>query len=478
MALPSENDQNPQELLGLALQAMEEILIKGSFQSGLPEELLTNPRFRFLTDYLLNLEQFSLAIAKGDLSQSLKLKGRMAGSLKELQASLRHLTWQTQMIARGDFTQTTDFMGEFSTAFNSMVAKLEADRLDLEKREIESRLQSNQMITLFQMGIALTADLEIEHVMNSIFEQCWTVAPFDAFYIGLIDHSDNTIEFPLLYRNGSVIKGGKSDIRTNAGLASIILSGRKVISIENLTDSEYGSLMPQTHNGYKQPCSFLGIPLILRDKVIGIIAMLSLQPGAYSQAQIRLLQTISNQAAIAIENARLYEQVRRLAIVDELTEIYNYRGLMLLGTREVERAQRFNHPLAALFLDIDHFRNFNNRYSHAVGNQVLHSVAQECRSDSRSVDILSRYGGEEFVILLPETDLEAGGITADRLVGKIEALRVVTEKGSLGVTISIGVAELDSSVDNLEALIDRANQAEHLAKINGRNRIEKWKVVK
>jgi diguanylate cyclase (GGDEF)-like protein len=478
MASPSEDDQNPQELLEIALQALEEVLIKGSFQPGLPEEILTNPRFCFLADYLLNLEQFSLAIAKGDLSQSSKLKGRMAGSLKELQASLRHLTWQTQMIANGDFTQTTDFMGEFSTAFNSMVAKLEADRTELEKREIESRLQSNQMIALFQMGISLTADLEIEHVLNSIFEQCWTVAPFDSFYIGIIDQVDKTIEFPLLYMNGSVKKGGKSDIRTNAGLASILLSGRKVINIENMSDSEYNSLMPHIHIGYKQPCSFLGVPLILRDEVIGAIAMLSLQSGAYSQAQIRLLQTIANQAAIALENARLYEKVRHLAIIDELTEIYNYRGLMLLGTREVERAQRFNHPLTALFLDIDHFRNFNNRYSHAVGNQVLRSFAQECRTDCRGVDILSRYGGEEFVILLPESRLDGGAQTAERLVHRIENLRVATEKGSLGITISIGVAELDSTVGNLQTLIDHANQAEHLAKTNGRNRVEKWKAGK
>ncbi len=148
---------------------------------------------------------------------------------------------------------------------------------------------------------------------------------------------------------------------------------------------------------------------------------------------------------------------------------------MLLGPREIERARRFNHPLAVLFLDIDHFRRFNNRYSHAVGNQVLRSIAQECRACCRSVDILARYGGEEFVFLLPETDLEAGAQTAERLVRRIEAHRVATEKGELGVTVSIGAAELDASVEGLLALIDLANQAEHLAKANGRNRVETWK---
>ncbi len=326
MPLSFEEDPSQPELLETALQALEGLLIKGSLASNLPNEIASDARFTFLADYLLKLEEFSLAIAKGDLSQTLKLKGRMAGSLKELQASLRHLTWQTQMIANGDFTQTTDFMGDFSTAFNAMVARLEASRAELEKREIEFRRQSDQMATLFRMGMALTAGLEMDHVMSSIFEQCQAVVPMDAFYIGLIDEADGTVEFPFIYMAGSTRKGGKSDIHTHAGLAGVILSTRQVVNIENISDSEYARFMPEGHFGYKLPCSFLGVPLILRDQVIGAIAMLSFRPGAYSKEQIRLLQTMANQAAIAIENARLYKQVQTLAIMDELTEIYNYRG--------------------------------------------------------------------------------------------------------------------------------------------------------
>ena len=478
MLYSSENSHNPSELLETALKALEDILIKGSLPSDIPKQLADDPQFRFLTDYLVNLQQFSLAVAKGDLSKTLTLKGRTASSLKELQASLRHLTWQTQMIAQGDFTQTADFMGDFSTAFNSMVAKLEASRSELEKREIESRRQSDQMATLFHMGMALTAGLEMDHVMTSIFEQCRTVAPIDAFYIALIDQAGGSVEFPFLYMDGSVQKGGKSDIQSNAGLAGSILSSRQVINIENISDSDYANLFPESHYGHNQPCSFLGVPLILRDEVIGAIAMLSFQAGAYSLDNIRLLQTMASQAAIAIENARLYEQVQHMAVIDELTEMYNYRGLLLLGTREVERALRFNHPLAVLFLDIDHFRNFNKHYSHAVGNLILHSVAEECRANCRSVDILARFGGEEFVFLLPETDLDAGVQIAERFVRSIETLRVDTDKGRLGVTVSVGVAELDASPEDLQVLIDHANQAERLAKANGRNRAEKWEAGK
>ena len=164
--------------------------------------------------------------------------------------------------------------------------------------------------------------------------------------------------------------------------------------------------------------------------------------------------------------------MQRQAIIDELTGLYNYRGLLELGARDVERAIRFNHPLCALFFDIDHFRDFNNRYSHAVGNQVLQAVARTASATTRTVDLVTRFGGEEFVILLPETRLKEASMVAERLRQAVQAQHLSTRWGELGVTISVGVAGLTPNVTELAALIDRANQAEHLAKERGRNRVE------
>jgi diguanylate cyclase (GGDEF)-like protein len=188
------------------------------------------------------------------------------------------------------------------------------------------------------------------------------------------------------------------------------------------------------------------------------------RPNAYREDQIRMLERISVHAAIAIENARLYAEVQRLAIIDELTGIYNYRGLMELGAREVERARRFNHPLSILFFDIDDFRNFNNTYSHTAGNIALQGLVQHSRSILRSVDVFARFGGDEFVALLPETDLAGAEVIAHRLTGEIAAIPIKTSYGNLNVTVSVGVALLSTLTPDLAALIDRANQAEHEAK--------------
>jgi diguanylate cyclase (GGDEF)-like protein len=146
------------------------------------------------------------------------------------------------------------------------------------------------------------------------------------------------------------------------------------------------------------------------------------------------------------------------------TGIYNYRGLQELGSREVERALRFNRPLSVLFFDIDDFRNFNNTYNHSTGNIILQTVSECCRSVLRSVDVLARYGGDEFVALLPETDITSAEVVARRLVENISTKKIATQFGDLGVTISIGITGLSGERSRLSALIDRANIAEHQAK--------------
>jgi diguanylate cyclase (GGDEF)-like protein len=188
------------------------------------------------------------------------------------------------------------------------------------------------------------------------------------------------------------------------------------------------------------------------------------RPAAYRDDQVHLLERIAVHAAIAIENARLYAEVQRLAIIDELTRIYNYRGLVELGSREVEHARRFNHPLCALFFDIDGFRQFNNQYSHVTGNIVLRTIAQSMQKTLRAVDVFARYGGDEFVILLPETNLEGARFTAERIQKSVAATKIPTQYGELSVTISLGVALLTDDLRDLAELIDRASRAEHVAK--------------
>ncbi len=172
-----------------------------------------------------------------------------------------------------------------------------------------------------------------------------------------------------------------------------------------------------------------------------------------------------------IELEHLNAEVQRLSIMDELTHLYNRRGFFEMGHREVERAKRFGKPLSAIMLDIDHFKQFNDRYGHAIGDKVLEEVATRCSLQLRKVDIFGRYGGEEFSVLLPETKIADARIAAERLRYHTSLEPISTEFGFLSVTISLGIAISEDDTMGLEELLEHADQALYKAKESGRNRV-------
>ncbi len=212
------------------------------------------------------------------------------------------------------------------------------------------------------------------------------------------------------------------------------------------------------------------VPLIYREKAFGTLTVLNRpDQGDFSQHDVSLLETIANQAAIAIENARLFEEIQWLATTDSLTGINNRRRLFELGRIEIERARRYGHPLSAIMLDIDHFKAINDTHGHGVGDQVLHSLAQECLKSIREFDVLGRYGGEEFAIILPETYQEEAVVTAERLRQSIQNTQIETTQDTFAVTISLGVAEMTDDIQEVAAMLDRADSALYAAKQAGRN---------
>ncbi len=213
-------------------------------------------------------------------------------------------------------------------------------------------------------------------------------------------------------------------------------------------------------------------PLILGEEVLGALSLSSSAPAAFDPSDLHLLVSFAATTTAAIHNAMLHTELQKIAITDPLTGLYNRRGLLELGRHEVERFQRFKQPLSAIMMDIDHFKHVNDTYGHPVGDQVLRGLAERSRSLIRQVDIISRYGGEEFAILLPETDLFQASSIAERLRRAIEEAPIVTEQGPITITVSLGVSRAGRNLDNLVTLIEQVDAALYQAKQNGRNRVE------
>jgi diguanylate cyclase (GGDEF)-like protein len=335
----------------------------------------------------------------------------------------------------------------------------------------EVQQRAERLNILYEIGLAITAQLELSAVIETIYEQCRRVLPADAFYLALYDEQTQMVQIPLFYDNHIAYKISPFSIHERQSLTTWVIQHKHTVYMRDVLDPNETLSRLIVHMGGTPSRSFISTPLLFNDQVVGVLSVQSYQPNAYRNADVNLLETIAAQAAIAIENARNYQKVEWKAIVDELTGVYNRRGLFLLGQREVERAQRTGRPLSVLFMDVDGFRDFNNHHSYEVGDGVLQTVGAQLRTSLRSMDIVGRYGGDEFVVLLPETDLATAYRVGERLRQNVAEIEVLVNGQTLHITLSIGVSLLQENTSSLKDILRQAASLLRRAKDQGRNRV-------
>ena len=213
--------------------------------------------------------------------------------------------------------------------------------------------------------------------------------------------------------------------------------------------------------------SMIAVPLSTKEGVIGVICAASRDKGAFCSDHEDLLSYLGASIVKDIENARLF----RLSITDTLTRAYNRQYLYQRLPEEIERSRRYGDPLSVALFDIDLFKHFNDTYGHPAGDFVLKEVVRLAQHQIREVDALVRYGGEEFLLLLPNTPLAGGVTTAERYRKAIAGAGFPWSDKRLQVTVSIGVASLEPDCND-EELLKRADDALYKAKQSGRNRVE------
>ncbi|WP_161542458.1 diguanylate cyclase [Levilinea saccharolytica] len=215
----------------------------------------------------------------------------------------------------------------------------------------------------------------------------------------------------------------------------------------------------------------VGAPMLSGGVLLGAVALGSYRPSTFDAASMDLLNLYVQQASLAIHNARLFEQLNDLAVTDTLTGLFNRRHFFYQAESLVIRAQRYGSPLSAVMIDLDHFKDINDTFGHSAGDHVLREVARALSSALRKSDLIGRYGGEEFCVLLPEIDLEEGRTAAERLRQEVFNLQIPTLKGTAAVTASLGVAALNLHGETLDQLLQRADAALYRAKRAGRNAV-------
>jgi len=186
-----------------------------------------------------------------------------------------------------------------------------------------------------------------------------------------------------------------------------------------------------------------------------------------------VLQAVAAELVVAVENSRLYKLTRRLAITDELTDLYNYRYLQQRLDDEIGRVARYGKQLSFLMIDVDDFKSVNDTYGHLVGDGVLTDLGRVLKATVREVDVVARYGGEEFSVLLPETDASGAFIVAEKIREAVSLNRFPDAEGerSIHVTVSLGVANMPLHADDKESLLRQADDALYQSKATGKDRV-------
>lgn len=352
------------------------------------------------------------------------------------------------------------------------ILELIADRLSVAVANArlyeESRNHARELSVSFKIAQSLISRLNLPEVLQQILSVIKDTFGYANCAILLIDKKRNQLYIKAAHGYTDYVK--KSillDIRAHQGITSHVAATGQMFYAPDVRK------VPFYVMGKRTVRSEAAIPLKIRDEVIGVLDIESEKLDAFSDKDLRMFSIFANQAAIAIENARLYDETKTLSLTDGLTRIANRRHFDLMLETEMRKARGYTRSLSLALIDLDDFKQFNDRYGHPAGDRLLAKIGQTLKANVRDTDFVARYGGEEFVIILPETGNEAAVRVAERIRQAVEECVIyIKNKGRKCTTVSIGIASFPINAQDSQGLIAGADRALYRAKQLGKNRVE------
>ncbi len=326
-----------------------------------------------------------------------------------------------------------------------------------------------ELASLLEIGKTLISSLELRDVLQSIMSQVERLLQPKTWSLLLVDEETEELCFEIAVSPvARELKGIR--LKMGEGIAGWVAQNAKSLLIPDVAkDTRFARHVAEEVD--YPVSSILCVPLKIRNRVLGVVELVNTRgERSFADDDLPLLEAVADFAAIAIDNARNYKRVSELVVTDDLTGLYNARHFHELLEYELDRSRRYKNQTSLLFFDLDHFKSVNDNYGHLVGSRVIAEVGNLVKRHIRSSDRAARYGGDEYVIILPNTGKLGAESVAGNLLERLRSHPFVTDSGErIEITASFGAATFPDDAVDRTSLIRAADSAMYDAKEGGRD---------
>jgi diguanylate cyclase (GGDEF)-like protein len=330
--------------------------------------------------------------------------------------------------------------------------------------------QSQELNIFHDVAKALTSSLDLDSILQTIMEKMAEYFRPDTWSLLMVDAERDELYFAIAV--GSAAEALKNvRLKVGEGIAGHVAKhGEKLIVPDVMTDPRFTKRIDEMTKW--ETHSIICVPVRSKLRVLGVIQLVNVDMAHFGDDESFFLQALCDYAAIAIENARAVEKIQELTITDDCTGLYNARHLYKTLETEVYRSARFAYEFTVLFIDLDHFKQVNDTHGHLIGSKLLAEIGYLVKAQLRLIDYAFRYGGDEFVVLLPQTGKDQALVVARRLRDSLRTSMFCKEEGlNLNVRASIGVATYPHDAKTPHDVIRQADEMMYLVKNTTRDNI-------